>query len=115
MEAKQLSRQHIIKTAYMPMGRASVNVEYELVDGEAQVLNAFINGMWTDPQDWLAPSVFDGWQSELTQGHREDEARTREDGKAMLNRIMEGQGLYLLPAAQADAVDDTMEFARGAA
>lgn len=58
--------------AFMPLGKASVNVEYELVDGEAQVLNAYINGMWVDPQDWLAPAVFDGWQAELTRSHRED-------------------------------------------
>lgn len=91
-----MNRAHIIKTAFMPLGRASVNVEYELIDGEAQVLNAFINGQWTDPQDWIAPSVFDGWQEELTRGHREDLARLHADGAAMLKRIQDGQGAWVL-------------------
>lgn len=107
-----MSTAHIIKTAHMPLGRASVNVEYELIDGQAQVLNAFINGMWTDPQDWIAPELFDNWQAELTRGAREDAARVSEDGAAFLKRIGSGQLAYVLTQAQQDAVDETMEFAR---
>jgi hypothetical protein len=102
-----MTRTHIIKTAYMPLGKASVNVEYELVDDEAQVLNVYINGMWTDPQDWIAPSVFDGWQEELTRGHREDMARLHADGRAFLKRVQEGQGAWILGAEQARAMDET--------
>lgn len=101
------TQNHIIKTAFMPLGRASVNVEYELVDDEAQVLNVLINGMWIDPQDYIAPHVFDGWQSELTREHREDQARIHADGAAMLKRIQEGQGAWILGAEQMAAVDDT--------
>lgn len=109
MEAKT---SHIIRTAYMPLGKSSVNVEYELVDGQAQVLNAFINGIWTDPEDFLAESVFDDWQAELTRNAREDAARLSEDGAAFLKRIGSGQLAYLLTQDQQAAVEETMEFAR---
>ena len=59
--------------AWMPLGNASVFVEYELIDGQAQVLSMFINGMWVDPQDVLADHMFDRWQSELSRS-LEDEA-----------------------------------------
>lgn len=55
----------------LPLGNASVLVEYEIVDGDAQVLQALINGMWIDPQDFLAESIFDSWQEELTRQHRD--------------------------------------------
>jgi hypothetical protein len=102
-----MTRTHIIKTAYMPLGKASVNVEYELVDDEAQVLSVFINGMWTDPQDWISPVLFDRWQAELSRGHREDMARLHSDGAAFLKRVSDYQGAWVLDAKQAAAVDET--------
>ncbi len=67
--------------AWMPLSKASVFVEYEVIDSDAQVLAVLINGMWIDPQDVLADHVFDGWQEELTRqvrADKDDHKRPRE-------------------------------------
>lgn len=56
---------------YMPLGKASVEVEYEVMDGEATVLFACINGMWINADEFLPEFVVDGWTEELNRQAKE--------------------------------------------
>lgn len=55
-----------IQKQHMPLGKASVEVEYEVMDGEATVLFASVNGIWIDAGEFLPEFVVEGWKSELT-------------------------------------------------
>ena len=66
-----------IKKQRMPLGKASVEVEFEVVDGQATVLFVCINGMWIDADEFLAEFVVDGWNELLTSQARDQD---REDG-----------------------------------
>lgn len=66
----------MISKAHMPLGKASVEVEYEVVDGEATVLFASVNGIWIDAGEFLPEFVVDGWNELLTSQAREQD---RED------------------------------------
>lgn len=62
----------MIRKAHMPLGKASVEVEYEVTDGEATVLFASVNGIWIDAGEFLPEFVVEGWESELTSQAGED-------------------------------------------
>lgn len=62
----------MIRKAHMPLGKASVEVEYEVMDGEATVLFASVNGMWIDAGEFLAEFVVEGWEEELSRQAGED-------------------------------------------
>lgn len=62
----------MIHKANMPLGKASVEVEYEVMDGEATVLFACINGMWIDAGEFLPEFVVEGWEAELSRQAREE-------------------------------------------
>ena len=65
-----------IKKQRMPLGKASVEVEFEVIDGQATVLFVCINGMWIDADEFIDSFVVDGWNELLTSQAREQD---RED------------------------------------
>lgn len=46
---------------------APVLVEYTHADGVATVVSALINGTWIGPRDYIADSVVDAWDRELSE------------------------------------------------
>lgn len=62
------------QAAFMPLGKASVKVEYEIVDGQAIVLRALINGMVLDAEEAIPPATQDAWEQELTDAFKRDQS-----------------------------------------
>ena len=61
------------RLAHMPLGNASVLVEYELLDDRCCVLGALINGQMVDPEVFMHPDYLESWQEELFAMHKRDE------------------------------------------
>lgn len=60
-----------IKKDRMPLGKASVEVEYEVSGGEATVLFVMINGIWIDADEFIAAVEVESWNAELTRQHKQ--------------------------------------------
>lgn len=60
-----------IKKDRMPLGKASVEVEYGVVGDQASVLWVLINGIWIDADEHIAEFFVQGWNELLTRRHQE--------------------------------------------
>ncbi|MEN9885578.1 MAG: hypothetical protein RL758_156 [Pseudomonadota bacterium] len=62
------------QATFMPLGNASVKVEYEVVSGQAIVLRALINGMVLDAEEVIPAHIRDAWEQELTDAYKRDQS-----------------------------------------
>jgi hypothetical protein len=62
------------QAAFMPLGKASVKVEYEIVNGQAIVLRALINGMVLDAEEAIPFTALAAWEQELTDAFKRDQS-----------------------------------------
>lgn len=77
----------MIRKAHMPLGKASVEVEYEVTGGEATVLFASVNGIWIDAGEFLAEFVVEGWEDELSRQAAEDAKDARRKAARALGAV----------------------------
>lgn len=61
------------RLAHMPLGNASVLVEYELLDDRCNVLQMLVNGSMVDAECYLHPKTLEAWEAELFDSHKRDE------------------------------------------
>ena len=70
----------------MPLGNASVLVEFEMQDGDALVINVLINGMWIDAEDYLSTVTVRRWEETLSEDARNDAGWQRSEIDAAIGR-----------------------------